>query len=50
MQLLHKLVLRLRYLQRSGEIESEQLWAFQQASWQVLSGSPAPARAVTDGG
>ena len=41
LQLLHKLVLRLRYLQRAGQIDSEELWDFQQARWQSLVSAPA---------
>lgn len=33
LQFLHKLVLRLRHLQRTGQIETSELWAFQQACW-----------------
>ncbi len=39
-QLLHQLVLRLRYLERTGKIESTELWAFQQARWKQLAASP----------
>ncbi len=38
-QLLHKLVLRLRALARSGEAESANLWAYQQARWRRPSRS-----------
>ena len=34
---LHKLVLRLRHLQRSGQIDSEELWVYQQSLWNALS-------------
>jgi len=44
LQLLHKLVLRLRFLHRDGQLESEELWAFQQARWHAAGGfTPAVA-------
>lgn len=44
LQLLHKLVLRLRFLHRDGQIESEELWGFQQSRWKSGSGSPSQLR------
>lgn len=44
LQLLHKLVLRLRYLQRAGLSDSDELWAFQRARWQSPASSPASPR------
>jgi hypothetical protein len=40
--LLHKLVLRLKYFQRSGQIDSTELWAFQQARWRQLASMTPP--------
>jgi len=44
LQLLHKLVLRLRFLHRAGQIGSEELWGFQQSRWQ--RGSDAPSQSM----
>lgn len=46
LQLLHKLALRLKYLKRSGQSVSDELWAFQRAAWLPQASSPrAPVNA-----